>query len=320
MSLMSAMTNANPKTYNVALVVILLAFIAMAVGAGAMLQKAGRLPAPPLTATNCIDEKFKFLHEADLTDVNLISVGSSATWRNLDMSVIEETLPGAKPMNVAPCFLDMKQTAYLADFMLDNMPDVKTVLSVVHLRDFTTCPAVDTEFFDPKQARGYIFDKKTPWLLYFKNFSLTPFLLDVKHLKDMRTDPYNMNSMVMDEYGTGFLRVLNPWRPDAKLNDACFEGVAQLEQSAKEHGARAVIVILPTMPSYKSEFDPDGDVHAQLRAKIRAQLSEPGSIVIDAEDLGWTDERFADPVHLLSENTAPFTERVARGLSAHALN
>jgi hypothetical protein len=46
----------------------LLAWAVALLSAGALglvaLDRAGRLPAPPLTATNCIDEKFKFLHES----------------------------------------------------------------------------------------------------------------------------------------------------------------------------------------------------------------------------------------------------------------
>ncbi len=320
MSLKSTTTSGNASVYNTALALITAAILLAAVAFGSVLQRSGRLPAPPLTGTNCIDEKFQFLNKADLTDVNMVAVGSSATWRNLDMAVIDNALPDATPMNAAPCYLNMKQTAFMSEFLMDAMPDVTTLISVVHLRDFTSCPAVETEFFDPKTARGYLFDKKTPWLLYLKNFSLTPFLLDVKHLKDMRTDPFNMNSMVMDEYGTGFLRVLNPWRPDAILSDTCFDGLNDLEASAKAHGVRLVMVILPTMPSYQTEFDPDGAIHAELRKRITARLTDPDTLIIDAQDLGYSDENFADPVHLRSESTTAFSERVVQGLTSNRLN
>jgi hypothetical protein len=42
------------------------------------------LPQPLITATNCIDAKFKFVRESSMEDRNLIAVGSSVTWRNQD--------------------------------------------------------------------------------------------------------------------------------------------------------------------------------------------------------------------------------------------
>src|SRR3712207_3183643 len=86
----------------------------------------GWLPAPPLTATNCVDSKFALLRRLDLSDRTLVAVGSSATWRNLDLELLERRFPGTRAYNVAPCYLHMDQTAFFAEFMLDRMPQVET--------------------------------------------------------------------------------------------------------------------------------------------------------------------------------------------------
>ena len=148
----------------------------------------GRLPAPPVTATNCIDEKFKFLHETDIRNPGLIAVGSSVTWRNLDFSVFAEHYgKDIEPLNAAPCFLYVNQTAYLTDFLLDNMPSVKSVMSVFSMRDFSACAVSPTEFFRREDAEGYVFDKRPGWHLYLKNFRPVSFARDVVDLPGMRS-------------------------------------------------------------------------------------------------------------------------------------
>src|SRR5690606_2462792 len=80
-----------------------LAFLAMLY----VLNAAGSLPAAPITATYCIDEKFKYLAEQDLDDVDVLAVGSSVTWRNLDMRPLVARGLADNPINAAPCYLHM---------------------------------------------------------------------------------------------------------------------------------------------------------------------------------------------------------------------
>src|SRR6478735_7264952 len=62
-------------------------WVVFGVGLSTLLEFKGRLAPPPLSATPCIDDKISFLRNRDLSKVRIIGAGSSATWRNLDMSV-----------------------------------------------------------------------------------------------------------------------------------------------------------------------------------------------------------------------------------------
>src|SRR5688572_28516319 len=98
----------------------------------AILDRIGMLPPPPITATLCIDEKFKFLAErGDLQDVDLLAVGSSVTWRNLEMSAFEKTGLARQPLNAAPCYLHLSEIVSYTAFLLERMPNVRTVVSVM---------------------------------------------------------------------------------------------------------------------------------------------------------------------------------------------
>src|SRR3546814_127044 len=128
------------------------------------------LPAPPVTTTYCIDEKFKYLAEQDLAEGDLLAVGSSVTWRNLDLTPFVARGLARHPVNAAPCYLHIDQTAFLTAFLLDHQPAVETVVSVVAPRDFADCAEADRVFFAPGTAAPYVFGGTSPLLIYLANF------------------------------------------------------------------------------------------------------------------------------------------------------
>lgn len=315
LALLSRITTAlgaeDPRRFNYALAlwggIVLVACI---VG-GAILDRLQRLPAPPLTATNCIDEKLKFLHAADLEGVRLIAVGSSATWRNLALGELARLHPEIRPINAAPCYLYMNQTAYFAAFLLKEMPHVETVLSLITPRDFEDCRADDTVLFDEGAAKDYIFAKTVPWQLYLTNLRPTAFAQDIIRLRSMRLDASHPATLQMDAFGSSPMRARIGWMPEPRFDDRCFAALAELEATAVGRGARLVVATVPTMPRWRQTFDPDGGLGARFRLRLRQALREPTSLFIDGDALEVDDDDFADPVHLMGDKVAEFTRFVA---------
>lgn len=155
----------------------LLAFLGLFLGGiGALaglhmaLAHQALLPPPPLAATDCIDGKLALLRDAPLEDRTLIAVGSSVTWRNLDMGLLERRLPGVRAYNAAPCFLHVDQTAFLTGLLLERAPQLRTVLSVMAPRDFESCGPQDAAFVDEDLARAYLAGQVPGWLPYVTGF------------------------------------------------------------------------------------------------------------------------------------------------------
>lgn len=309
------LTAEDPRLFNQALCLWSLVVLVVAVSGGFVLDRLQRLPPVPLTATNCIDEKFKFLHEAALEDVTLLAVGSSATWRNLALAEVVHARPEIRPLNAAPCYLYMNQTAFLAGFLLQSMPKVATVLSVVTMRDFEDCRSEDTVFFDQATAQRYIFAKSVPWHLYVTNLRPTAFALDILRLRRMRLDPSHLQTLQMDVYGSSPMGGRIGWMPEPRLDESCFAALTQLEATAQAHGARLVIATVPTMPRWRQAFDPDGAIGSDFRRRVRQALSGPTTLVIDGDSLAVSDNDFADPVHLLGDPVGGFSRLIAQRLS-----
>jgi hypothetical protein len=273
------------------------------------LDRQGLLAAPPLTATNCIDDKFAVLRGLPLDDRSLVAVGSSATWRNLDMAVFERRLPGMRAFNAAVCYLHIDQTAYLAEFILTRMPRVETVVAVVAPRDFEACRPEQTAFFDQRLAHAYLSGRLPQWLPYVTGFRPLYFAREAKRRQQERgrIEPRSHE----DAYGSSVLRHVNRWSPRLRIDDRCYAGLMALESVVAAEGARLVIATTPVMPKWAAAYDPDGKAVEDWTRRIASSLRWETSLLIDGRALAWDDSRFADPVHLIYPNHRLYTEFIA---------
>lgn len=293
-----------------------------AIGAAAFaLRREGLLSPPPLTATHCIDAKFAQMRGAALGDRTLVAFGSSATWRNLDMSAFERRNPGVRAYNAAPCFLHVDQTAFLAEFMLEHMPRVRTVVTVVTPRDFEACSPQETAFFDPDLARAYLFHGVPGWVVRVAGFR--PFHL-LREARRIRSENERGPLVTHDDaYGSSILMHTNdaqvPWQIDRR----CYAGLTRLETAAAEAGARLAVVIFPVMPKWAAQVAPDGTAIEGWVQDVKASLGLDTSLLIDGRALAWDDSRFADPVHVVHPHHEALTgfivEEMARQWPATAL-
>ncbi len=296
------MTDANAIRFNIAFILWCALFLVLG-GAGlAALSAMGRLPAPPITATNCIDEKFKFLHETDIRNPGLIAVGSSVTWRNLDFSVFAEHYgKDIEPLNAAPCFLYVNQTAYLTDFLLDNMPSVKSVMSVFSMRDFSACSTSPTEFFRPEDAESYVFDGDPGMASLPEEFPPGVPSCGMSSICPAcgRGRTYRA-PLVMDPYGSGPLTLPEPEiRENFELDPTCLDHLSAMSENLSRRGIDFIVVLLPQMPAWRDAYDPGGVRDAEFRSAVSRRLDGTRTVLIDAQQgLHLRNDQFTDHAHL----------------------
>lgn len=277
------------------------------------LAREGLLPAPPLTATNCIDGKLAALRGLPLEDRTLVALGSSATWRNLDMAVFERRFPGTRAYNAAPCYLYMDQTAYFTGFMLERMPRVETVVVVVAPRDFDTCQPEQTAIFDPHLAHAYLSGLVPRWLPYLTGFRPLYLAREALNIRRERAQPGRPPPD--DAYGSSVLVQAQGWRPPLRIDPRCYAGLEALEDTVAAKGARLVVATVPTMPGWAAAFDPEGKAVEEWTRRMAATLRRKDSLLVDGRALAWDDSRFADPVHIIYPYHRPYTKLIADAMA-----
>lgn len=277
-----------------------------------------RLPAAPLTAKACIDEKLAFIRGAALDEATLLAVGSSATWRNLDLSRMDRSIAGARPLNGATCALFVDQTSFLLEFLLDRAPLTRTVVTVLAPRDFEQCDPNAREFFSPTLAALHFKALAPGWLVHAVNFRAPYILKAAIELKQQRQANFKV-PLWSDRYGSSPLNDKIGFNPPPRFDDRCYGALRAMAADARRRGVRLVVVTVPVMPAWRREFDPDGHIVAEWLARVRREVAAENALLVDGREHRLGDENFADPVHLLWPYTGAFTEFIAEHISTAEL-
>lgn len=280
------------------------------------LDRAGRLPPPPLTANVCIDEKFRFLSQQDLKNVDLVAVGSSVTWRNLDLAIVKKAGVSKHPLNAAPCYLHAGETTYFTEFLLSRMSKVKQVITVVAPRDFEQCKQPSEAFFSRPLAEAYVFEGMPSFPIYLSNLKPALFARDSLHIREMRQDPQHRFSIVMDGYGSGPLYSGSDWLPEPLLVPTCFQALAELEKIVNRHDARLIVAAFPMQPAWRDLHDPDGRLLDAFEQRLKSVLGSPTTVFISGRQKAFQGLHYADGVHFLWSSAQAYTHLVTDALTS----
>jgi hypothetical protein len=277
-------------------------------------DEAGYLPPPPLTATNCIDEKFQFIRQHRDLAPDLLAVGSSVTWRNLDFSELEKSsVEFQQPLNGAPCYLTVNQTAWLTNFYLKHLPSVRSVITVFAMRDFEGCE-IEGKLFDENLGRMVMFSDLPEFPVYVVNFRPIRLLEDVGRIRQMRSGEDRKASLRMDEFGSGPLTLTPPDpRDDVVVTAGCYRHLAEMQSSLETRGIPWLVVLMPPMPSWLKRYDPDGARDRAWRKGVAAVLRSSNTKLIDGIRSPFGEEhQFVDPAHFHWSWAGPFTKWIFR--------
>ena len=278
------------------------------------LARADRLPPPPLTADACIDEKFKFLAEHDIRDVDFIAVGSSVTWRNLDMTAFKKAGLAKRPLNAAPCYLHVSETVSYTAFLLKGIPTVRTVVSVMAPRDFDQCAKPREDFFPATLAAAYVFNGLPALPIYLANSKPDKFVRSVLRIKGLRK-----NEMLMDDYGSSFMRQPRTWLPEPVLADKCFEARAELERVVEEAGATLIVATVPLQPEWQARYDPKRTFINSFEERVQSALTAPSTLFIRGSRSATESLRHGDAVHYIWDSAVKYSALLVNEIAAQPL-
>jgi hypothetical protein len=275
-----------------------------------LLAAAQRLPAPPVSGTYCIDEKLAWLkHNPDNLASNMVAVGSSVTWRNLDFSVLSAGAHSALGgvVNAAPCHLRANQTRFMVEYLLQRRPEIHTVLTVISPYDMEVCSTTPAAFFEPRIADSYFASSIPDMWIYFRNFRVDSFIRDIIELPSRR-----QVELIYDRFGSGPLTVDKPrlWFP-FRPEPSCYRELRSLALDLKAKNVQFLVVTFPVMPDWTIHYDPLSETQNAFHKDVQSALVDTGTVFVDAQaSYHLPTSAFTDPAHLQWPYVADFTRYI----------
>ena len=302
------------------LVVVAATFAAMLVafmGVVAGLDWRKTLPPPAIVNEVCADEKLKWLRDNPTADPNLLVVGSSVAWRNVDSKEFVARDPSARPLNGGMCHASMNQTEFVTGYLLRHFPAVRTVVAVVTPQDFIDCKGTPSQLFDPATADAYAFDRRWAYRFYVTQFDPVSLARDATAIRAMRDGRNRFDPLVMTPYGDGPLNADSShglvYRELAGYDPACFQALHGLAEMAASGGRRFLVAASPLNPAWSKRYDPEGRLHDQFVTGIQRALADTRAVFWDgSRSIEGDLSAFTDAIHV----NWPAAQRYAAQLAA----
>jgi len=291
----------------------LVALVLIMAGLGG-LAWAERLPAPPITKVEYLDEKLRFIRDNPGLDPTLMVVGSSVAWRQFDGEPFASRLGQGRVLNGASGFLKVHQTRFLTHFYMDHFPHIQTVVLMFGPPDFENCTKVPAQLFDFDDASGYAFDKEAAAPFYVRYFAPVTYLRRAMDYHERRAAL--TGDFWMDQYGSSPMQ----WTPAMMrglrysalhFDRACIDVLISLLTEIKVRGIRPVVVFSPIHPEYRRQYP---EVHQRLKlvAEQIAPRVRPGIDFFDFSKSDFAPDDFFDAVHLQWSAVRTFSDILAK--------
>ena len=273
------------------------------VGSLAMLARAGVLPPPPLVNELCADEKLQWLRNDMPAHPDLLVVGSSIAWRDVDSAEFVARDPGARPVNGGMCHAEVNQSGFVTKFLLDHMPSVETVVLVLVPQDFTDCTETPARLFSPAVATRYVFDHDWSYGFYLNRFDPAALARNVREIRRLRDGADGYDSMKMTRYGDGPLRITGNrglmYGTVGGRDPACVAALHTLAVAVAAKGKRLFVAMAPLNPDWVNRFDPTGTRRTSLLDAIHTALAGTGAKLWNGTAaFKSTPDDFTDAIHI----------------------
>jgi len=288
------------RSYYVGLLGGALVALAMIVGGLGLLAWMDRLPAPPITKVEFLDEKLRFLREHQDLDPALVVVGSSMALRQFDGQPFASRLGQKQVLNGASALIKVHQTRFLTSFYMEHLPNLHTIVLMLGPPDFENCTTMPANLFDLQDADGYAFKHDMAAPLYLRYFSPVLYLRRARNFQERRVPM--TGDFWMDEYGSSPLQ----WTPEMirglrygalNFDRSCVDTLLQLLTEIKAKDIRPVVVFSPVHPEYRRQYPEAIQRLKEVGGRVAGELRE-GVDFFDMSESDFEAADFFDAVHL----------------------
>jgi hypothetical protein len=286
------------------------------------LEQTGNLPPPAFSNNLCVDEKLSFMRANRIESPNLLVIGSSVAWRHVNGHVLAQASPELRPMNGAFCGLFANQSTYVAHWLLDREPSIRSVVMIADPQDFAGCWKAPTAVFNREHVDNYVYQDVSHWNYYISYFAPKSLVRNALTVKAQRVGQIEWDPLVFNRFGDGPLvtdntRQLMYGRPDA-LDRNCFDALRELSARLQEEGRQLMVVSTPLHPQWKEKYDPDGTFLAAFDQRIVDSLGASGTYWNADKDWNTPVTSFVDAVHMRWSAVQEFSAALAEQMQKAA--
>ena len=262
-----------------------------------------RFPPPSIVNEVCADEKLEWLRDNPPANPNLLVVGSSIAWRDIDSGQFVRRQPSVRPLNGGFCHLQVNQTEFVTSYFLKHNPSIRTVVAVFVPQDFTDCATTPSRVFDPRTADAYVFDRDWPYRFYITQFDPVALVRNASGIRAMRDGRNKFDSLEMTRYGDGPLRIVGNrgllYGKIAQFDPACFAALHDMAASVQASGRRLFVATGPVNPAWSARYDQGDKLRSELTTGIQSALQGTGVEFWDgAQAFAGDPSDFTDAIHI----------------------
>jgi hypothetical protein len=279
------------------------------------LDSVGRLPPPAFTNSLCADEKLAFFRDNPPKAPTALVLGSSAAWRGIASEEIARRHPAARPLNGSFCGLQVDETAFVADYLLQRYPSIQHVLLLVSQFDMSMCSGATARVFDGAHVDDYLAGDGMAWTYYFTYFDPVSLVRNASFVKAARDNTLPFYPLVFTAYGDGpqttdKSRTLDLHRFNT-IDPACVASLRRLVRAITVGGRQLTVASLPLLRSEIESSDLAKAIHDQMVREIESAISGTTAIFWDGERSAHVHASdFVDPVHLRWTGARRFTSQL----------
>lgn len=306
---------------------ILAGFVALvggltAVGVAIARFAPENMPAPAISSLVHMDEKLRFIRERPALDPTILAVGSSVTWRQVAGGAFDAVAGGGGFLNGGTALLQVHQTRTMARFYLDHFSNVRTLLVLISLPDFSDCTIQPERLVALEDADRYAFGDWPAPYFYFRYVSPQRYLRTAMTLPERRT-PLT-GDLYLDAHGSGPLQVSDTMKRGLRYgkiahDPACIAALDGLIADTNARGVQLVLVFAPIHPDYRMRYPADTAWLSGVASRVAAAVKRGGkkTTVLDMiRDQTFAGQDFFDAFHLQWNAVKVLSERIVGALRA----
>jgi hypothetical protein len=276
------------------------------------------LAPPAISPLAAFDLKLRFLRHNPALDPQVLAIGSSITWRQLDGAAFEQSMH-RRFLNGATANLKIHQTWDLADFYLSHYRNVRTVLIMVGPPDFDDCSDEPARTFDHEDAAAYAFDRWPEPYFYLRYFAPQRYAQAALTLAARQVA--FTGDLFHDRYGSGPLKVPKSMMRGLRYgpiqaDPACVDALIDLSHALRTRGRHLVIVFPPLHPEYRRSYPEVVQWLRDVADRVEAGTRIDGTQIVllyDHPDFDAVD--FFDAVHLQWPSAKRLSSLIARAIA-----